>query len=187
MKRLLIFTLLLAFGCASRKKEVHSSENKTKFSAQVDTSISFRNKFDYAAALSSQVATQYQNIAIGYEGCDPGDSITIEQHGADGRLLGKTTIKGKGKANLSSGTGSRQEQVQADVKSSGTESGAASGSKKASGENTERIHSKQVETYAFPWWLWLIAVALVIGWLLNKRYGWLKTLKSHVTAMFFSK
>ncbi|MFP9114309.1 hypothetical protein ACLI1A_10215 [Flavobacterium sp. RHBU_3] len=182
MKKLTILFALLAISCASRKKEVHSVETKSRFNATIDTSFSFKNQFNYAAALTSASQAQYQELNIEYEGCNPGDSINITQYGSDGKPQSSTTIKGKGKVNLKSGSGTRQETVQANAAGSGAAEGKASGKKDFAGETDNRILDKTVKTWAFPWWFWLVLVliALVAAWRLNKKYNWI----SHVTKIF---
>ncbi|WP_116787636.1 hypothetical protein [Flavobacterium psychrotrophum] len=185
MKQLLIIIAVATiYGCASRRKEVHSTETKFKYLAELDTSFSFQSAITSRVKQNSTYQLQQQELSISYDGA-AGDSLSVEQYGPDGKLLNKTVFKGKGKGNLHSGN--KQETKREDLSVSGTEnkSGQASGNKKINAEGkTEDLNKKVVATPLFSFWWWLLLLPVVALWYLNKRYSWAKRFKNHVTNLF---
>jgi hypothetical protein len=177
---LLIAIIFLLCGCASRKKDVHKTETVEKFRLSVDTSYSFRKNFMFQNALSSYTDSKFQSLVIDYEG-KPGDSISVEQYGPDGQLLQKTKIKGTGKTNLRQTSGASREETTTKESGQSEEEGKASGHKDAKGENSTAALDEEISTSYFPWWLWLvlIAIALAAGYKLWRRF--------HVTRLFKNK
>lgn len=185
MKTLIIILALATLsGCASRRKEIHSTETKFKYLAELDTSFSFQSAVTAAVKQNTSYQQQQQDLSIMYDGA-AGDSLSIEQYGPNGDLLNKTVFKGKGKADLHSGQ--KQETRHEDLSASGTEdkSGQASGNKKINAEGkTEDLDKKVVTTPLFSFWWWLLIIPVVVLWYFNKRYSWATRFKNHVTNLF---
>jgi len=168
-------------GCASRRKKVHSIESKFRYSTQVDTAFTFQNILSYNFKKSSAYQLQQQFLSLSYDGA-AGDSLSVEQYGPDGNLISKTVFKGKGKGDLKSGN--TTETMQEDLSASGTEhkSGKASGNKDIKADAQHEALDKTISSSLLPYlWYLLLLVAIIVLWWLNKRFGWLKSLKFHVT------
>lgn len=185
MKKLALITaLLLLCSCASRRKEVHSVKSGLTFNASVDTNFSFAEKLNYKLLANALYSRSQNNLFMEYDGQE-GDSMSMEQYGPDGKLIGKTVFKGKGKGTLSNTN--TEETAKQDVQASKTSehSGTASGSIKINSEASHENLDKKVSTSLLPylWWL-LLFVAIALLWYFNKRYSWAKRLKTHVTAWF---
>jgi len=185
MKTLLLpIALLLLCSCASRHKEVHSVKSDIKFNASVDTNFSFADKLNYSLLANSLYGRSQNDLHLEYDGQE-GDSLSVEQYGPDGNLIGKTVFKGKGKGTLSNTK--TEETAKHDVQASGTSerSGTASGSIKINSEASHETLDKKVSTslLSYLWWL-LLLIPVALLWYLNKRYRWALRLKNHVTNLF---
>lgn len=151
--------LVLMCACGTRHKQSNSETVKSKFRFEIDTNYSFKRGIDFKKALRSYQAAQFQNLNIQYKG-KPGDSISIQQYGADGKLLQETRIKGTGEANLNQSSGTSQEQTTTKESGHSEEEGKAAGHKQALGENSIATNNLDKSTWSFPWWLWLILIVV---------------------------
>jgi hypothetical protein len=188
MKKLIILMALLACSCSSRKKTVESVKSKFHYDAAVDTAFSFAGHLKKQSLLSSTASYQEQNTDISFEGQCAGDSVSISQYGADGSLVSRTTVQGKGKVNLHSGQRSSASSSESNIETKADSTYHASGSVKI---NTDAYHEtldKTVKSEGFNWfhYLWLPLLLLLAAalWWGNKKYQWLANAKSHVTGLF---
>jgi hypothetical protein len=173
---------MVATSCGSRKKEVHRQESRFSFKSDIDTSASFSyNTTDLKTFAWENTASQ-NSLVIEYTG-ENGDSISIVNFGADGKIASGTTIKGKGRINVSSGnstvktsgTGSELKESEGDFK--------GSSHTKINGEGSSETLDKKAERKSNWLWLWLLLALIAAGivWYIKKHTNWFARLKNHVT------
>lgn len=178
----LLAAMLLLGSCGSRKKEVHRQESSFSFKSDIDTSASFSYNATDLKTFAWENTVSQNSLVIEYTG-ENGDSISIVNYGADGKIASGTTIKGKGRINVSSGnstakasgTGSELKEAEGDFEGSRIT--------KINGEGSSETLDKKAERKSNWLWLWLLLALIAAGvvWYIRKRTNWLSRLKRHVT------
>lgn len=163
-------------GCASRKKTVNKEHIKFKYDASIDSTYRFTSKLTTMSTQSTSEESTYTHSEIDYDG-EVGDSLSITNYGADGKMKSRTTVHGKGKAKISSGNQKQvkdtvlKKELQEDTKFE------ASGNKNISGEAKSVKKTKEIENTGFDFWFWLwilvIIIILVLLYYLNRQFGWI--------------
>jgi len=188
MKKLLyLLPVLMLLSCATKHKEVTKTASSFKYLAQLDTTFNFAKQLQVSTSLLFASSHQERNMVIEYDGA-LGDSLSVENYGPGGQLLNKTVIKGKGKSKITSGE--KQEVHQEEFKTDLTENIdlKATGTTKINGEAYKETLDKTVHKTGFNLlsylWILLLILGLVLVWYLNKRFGLINRIKSHVTKLF---
>jgi uncharacterized protein YcfL len=179
MKNLIIvLSVLMLAGCASRQKDVVKSAKKFKFESAIDTTAHFTAKLEARSELETIEQHSSSSTAIDYEGY-AGDSLEVTEFGPGGAIISKTVIKGKGKANIRKGESSDKKQSSETAIVSEDTKLQASGNKNISGAGEELTKTKHKEssgpgfmTYIWIFLLVLIIIAIFVArWYINKGTG----------------
>ena len=178
-KVILLFVILLCAGCGSRRKEVKSFSSKYDFKMHLDTTFRFSSQLLTDIRTKESSKTSEKNTVIEYEG-GAGDSLSIQNFGADGKLVSETRIKGSGKTKIIDKESSSENSLDINSKSDETTNLEATGSKDIEAAGSEIGKAVDIKrSGTFPWWLWLIVI-VVIALYLNYRFKWIWPFKKHV-------
>ena len=186
-----IFVIGLAclfFSCGStRQKDIVKSEVKTETASAVDSVGTEREKTNIVIKSDSIFNEETLEEVYEYDGL-LGDTLSIEKYGADGKLLSRTKLTGKGKAKHATTIKKVQGNKTASTASDKETTAAVHVEKKSSEAKSQSNYDKHVKSsgLSFMTWFWIIIIIIVIIILLylNYQFKWFSTAKNYVTALF---
>jgi uncharacterized protein YcfL len=182
-KGLLIgLAVLLVYSCGAKKKSTTTEVITEELTKSSDSLTINKLSINKEESKENSTVSSEKGFEIEYEGCE-GDSLVVEKTEADGTRT-QMTIKGKGKAKISSNEkkmDSKETVINSETKS---ESSLAMVKKELEKKEQTIKASSELDKkqYNFFSWWWLVLVLIGISLLyLNKRFNIIRKL-----AVFFN-
>lgn len=185
MKDVLMICLVILFaGCSTKKKSVESSSSTVKTETVAEGSSSSNTQSETKTESKQELEQTEESHELEYDG-NQGDSLTVTEKDAQGKVLKETIYKGKGKLKTKSGkkttTGSssqstleqKQDENKAEFKAKETDDHKQSNDKKA-------IHREGISFGVYLWISIAVLIAAVL-YFLNKKFAWTKHVTSFVS------
>jgi cobalamin biosynthesis Mg chelatase CobN len=183
----LVVMLLAISGCSSRKRNMEKSFEEEKSLSKVDSTAKTKSSAENNKKLDESSHVEESGFNLEYEGCD-GDSITVTQRGPDGKVKSQTTIKGKGKATVSSNnkiTDTKKAEVSSEKKEDESAVSVKKIKDKASIKKKKAITSERKGT-SVSFWILIVVVLILIALTLylNKRFKLVKRVTDYLFKLF---
>jgi len=169
----ILFIASLLLSCGSRKKQLEKTKIEIETNRKLDSISSSKTFVANEVKQSAFEETIENEETIEYEG-QKEDSLKVIKIGADGKIISKTIIIGKGKGIL------KTKATKSNIKTNKNESSIKIDEQKLSLKKeetkTEISATKKLDVQksglTFTTWLWLVLMALVIiaVWYLNYRF-----------------
>lgn len=182
-KGLLIgLAVLLVYSCGAKKKSTTTEVITEELTKSSDSLTINKLSINKEESKENSTVSSEKGFEIEYEGCE-GDSLVVEKTEADGTRT-QMTIKGKGKAKISSNEkkmDSKETVINSETKS---ESSLAMVKKELEKKEQTINASSELDKnqYNFFSWWWLVLVLIGISLMyLNKRFNIIRKL-----AVFFN-
>ena len=178
---LFYFLIALAFvGCSSSKKLKTKEEIKTEIKKVSDSVGTTETKVKEQAKEESNKTEKQESTGFKIK-VEDGKEVSVKQYDANGKLLGKTVVKGSGEVETKNEKSESKESKSLDSFKESETKAASKVSKKEDSKTDGKKLDLNVEKKGFSFgdyifWFVLIIVIIVLIYL-NNRFKWIPIFK----------